>query len=685
MKAGLIPLLFLAAALLPAPGRADEGMWLFSEFPKDRVRQKYNFEVNDAFLDRLRLSSVKMGASASFVSPRGLILTNHHVGLSCVQKVSSPDHNYVADGFLARSEAGELRCPGTEITVLEKIEDVTEQVAGAAKAPPASAEANRQRKAAMSRIEQACAGGDRRCDVVTLFAGARYHLYRYKRYTDVRLVFTPEFRAGFFGGDPDNFTYPRYCLDINFFRAYEDGHPAQTPEYLRWSRDGAREGELVFVSGHPAGSSRLATLAELEFRRDVFIPAQLARLKSRIAALREYGAKDPEAERVARSTMFSAENSQKRLVGFLAGLRGPRIMRIKEDQETKLRAAVAADAKVRRDSGKVWDEAAHALRRYTAIHSRYGILETGAATGSELFLIARHLVRLAEENPKPNDLRLREYADSARPTLERRLYSQAPVTASFEIAVLSEYLDALSATLGENDAAVKTVLGGKTAHDAARAYVSTSRLANVEERKRLAAGGKTLAASEDGMILLARRLDPAARRVRKQFEDEVEAALDGAKSKIAQARFTLYGAAEYPDATATLRLSYGVVKGYRDIAGRDVPWSTNFAGAFSRATGQDPFRLPPSWLDARSRLALQMPFNFVATTDTHGGNSGSPTINTRGELVGILFDSNLEKLPNEFVYTEDGARSVHVAGQGILESLRSIYRAEELVGELLGR
>jgi hypothetical protein len=502
----------VACLALGLPALADEGMWLFNQFPKERVKEKYGFEVTDRMLDHLRLASVKMGASGSFVSPNGLVFTNHHVGLGCVQRVSTPENNYVADGFLAAAESQELRCPGTEITVLQRIEDVTDKVKNAVKAPPASAEANRQRKAATTAIEEACTSSTgMRCEVVTLYSGARYHLYHLKRYDDVRLVFAPEFNVGFFGGDPDNFTYPRYCLDIAFFRAYENGKPAQTPNYLKWSPEGARDGELIFVSGHPAGSSRLATVAELEFRRDHLYPEMLARLKSRIGAIHAYGAQSPENERVGRAVVFSAENLQKRYTGFLDGLRDPAVMSAKAAGERKVREAVRRNAELRRQYGKAWDDAAAAAKRYIALHKPYAILETGAATGSDLFFIARTLVRLAEEKPKPNEQRLREYTDAGMPTLERRLYSQAAITDSFEAAVLAEYFRYLERTLGAGDATVKAVLAGRTAEDAARQYVAGSRLKDIAERRRLSGDTAAVAESKDTMIALARMLDAPAR------------------------------------------------------------------------------------------------------------------------------------------------------------------------------
>lgn len=677
-----VPLL-AAPLLLTGATWADEGIWLPNRFPKEKVRHSYGVEVTDAFLDQLRLASVRIGASGSFVSARGLILTNHHVASECIQQLSTKDHDYMANGFYAATESEERRCPDLEAEVLLRIEDVTAQVNEGIPPQTPAAEANRRRRASMARLEKEC--GERsglRCEVVTLYSGEWYHLYQYKRYDDIRLVFAPEVDIAFFGGDPDNFTYPRYCLDVAFLRAYEKGVPAETPNFLRWSRDGVREGELTFVSGHPASTGRLATYAQLEFFRDISYPLVHRRLESLIRALEAYSAQSPENRRVARDNLFSQQNSYKAYTGFLRGLRDRKLMELKRRQEEALRAAVDKDPALRAEFGKVWDEVAAAHQAFRDDFKAYWLLETGASRGSDLFRIARHVLRLAEERTKPDAERLREYRDAALPALEASLYAKIPITPSMEIAVLTDYFEFLRSELGTQDPTVRAVLEGKTPHEAAAHYVSTSRLESVDERKRLAASLEAVRTSEDGMIRLARLVDPRARELRRRYEDQVEAVLTTSAAKIARLRFRLYGASDYPDATSSLRISYGPVKGYRNDAGRRLPYATTFEGLYRKATGKEPYRLPQRWLDARSRLNLKTPFNFVTTADTHGGNSGSPTVNVRGEVVGILFDGNLESLPDRFVYTDTQARSIHVASQAVVEALRKVYRAESLLREL---
>jgi hypothetical protein len=676
----------LALVLLgPAAFRADDGVWLFNQFPRDAVRQKYSFEVTDNFLDQMRLGSVRFFgiASGSFVSPKGLLFTNHHVASECIQQLSSREHDYMNNGFYAATEAEEKKCPDLEADVLLSMQDVTARVSQGVQAGSPSAEASRTRRANTARIEKDCASstGDR-CEVVTLYSGGQYHLYQYKKYTDIRLVLAPEVGIAQFGGDPDNFTYPRYCLDFTFFRAYESGRPAETPNYLRWSKEGVKDGELVFVPGSPAATGRLNTVAQLEFFRDESYPLVQSRLDSMIKALLAYSAKSPENKRVAADNLFSQQNSYKAYTGFLAGLRDPKLLELKRKEEQELRAAVAAEPKLRETYGAAWDALAAAYDEYRDFYRPYWLLETSATRGSDLFRIARDVVRLAEERPKPNEQRLREYRDSALPSLEDSLYATLPITDSMEIAVISNYLDFLRRTLGADDPTVKAVLNGQSPEQAASQYVSTSRLKDVAERKRLVGSLAAVKASEDGMVRLALIMDGRARELRKRYEDRLEAVINDSGAKVAQARFAVKGTSAYPDATFTPRVSYGPVKGYRNSAGKNIPYATTFDGLYRRATGKEPFQLPVRWVKAKGKLKLNTPFDFVTTADTHGGNSGSPTLNTKGEVVGILFDGNLEGLPNRFLYTEEQARSIHVAVQSIAEAIRKVYNADRVLGEL---
>jgi len=676
---------FVCVFVLAAIVWADEGLWLFNQAPKARIEKKFGFELTDPFLDRLRLASIRMnnGGSGSFVSPHGLIFTNHHVAMDCIQKVSSAEHDYMNQGFRAPRSADEKACPDLEVNILIEITDVTARVKQDIASELSLAAANEKRKAAMTGIEKEC--GDRtgdRCDVVTLYSGGLYHLYRYKKYTDIRLVFAPEIAIAAFGGDPDNFTYPRYCLDFTFLRAYENGKPAATPNYLVWSKTGARDGELTFVSGHPGTTGRLATMSELEFSRDLSYPLTLRYLQSIIDTLLAYSKESAENKRIGQENLGSQQNSFKAYTGFYSGLKDPELIARKRDEEKNLLAALAGKAEARTQLESTWKEVDAAYAGLRPFYVRYYLLERLPARGSDLFTLARHIYRYGQEKQKPNGKRLREYVDPALPSLEQSMYSTAPVYGSMEIAAVGNYLAFLEKEIGSSDPLVRKLLSGKSPGEAAANYVNTSKLKDVAQRKLLANDPQAAASSEDGMIRLVRAIDDEARSLRQRYQDNVEAVITASAAKIANARFAVYGTDDYPDATFTLRFSYGPVRGYVNEKGEKIPWATNFAGLYRRATGVEPFALPPTWIRNKGRLKASTAFNFVTTNDTHGGNSGSPTVDTKGEVVGILFDGNNEGLPNRFVFRDTRERSVHVASQGIIEALRAIYGAKEVLAEL---
>lgn len=668
------------ALLLASHASADEGMWLFNNFPRQAVQKKYGFAVTDAFLSHLQLSAVRFnsGGTGSFVSPNGLLFTNHHVGADCIQKISTSQNDYIKNGFYAKTEADEQRCPDLEVNVLLKIENVTPKVtAGVSPQTPAAA-ANQMKKAAMSQIEKECnAATGNRCDVVTLYSGGQYDLYQYRKYTDLRLVMAPEFGIAFFGGDPENFTYPRFNLDVTFFRAYENGKPVHVDNYFKWAKLGVKEGDLTFVPGNPGSTGRLMTVTELEFARDAAYPLIVRRINSLIATLQKYTAQGAEQKRQAGENLFGNQNSLKATSGFLRGLRDKALMDQKRADEKRLKAAIAKDPAQAEKFGKFWDELATTHQNYRALYPELAIFERLATRGSDLFEIAREVVRYAEETRKPNAGRLREYAETALPAREQAMYSTAPIHPALEIAVLTDYFNFAGRELGFSNPVVAAMLDGKRPDEAAKAYVESSKLIDVAERKRLAASPAAVQASRDGMIRLALILDKPAREYRKRYEDQIESVVTRAASQIAQARFAVFGGDEYPDATFTMRLAYGDVRGYNSF-----PYATEFAGLYLKAKDVEPYIIPEKWLNAKSALDLKTHFNFVTTADTHGGNSGSATLNTKGEIVGILFDGNLESLPNRFVYTDKVSRSVHVNSESVIEALKKVYGADRLLKEL---
>jgi len=682
----------LAAALLvfvSSLGRADEGFWPFNALPKDAIKRAYGFEPTDAFVERLQRAAVRFaGASGSFVSANGLILTNHHVGLRTIQRLSTPEHDYVRDGFYAKTPAEELKAPELELMVLQSIEDVTARVDAAVAPGMSPAEAFAARRAAIAEIEKASQDATGlRSEVVTLYQGALYHLYRYKVYDDVRLVFAPEFDVAFYGGDPDNFTYPRYCLDICFFRAYEGGVPARVSHYLPWSPNGAADGEPVFAAGHPGATQRLNTVAHLEYLRDHGIPWTLTLLERRHAALSQYSARGPEQARQAKDELFAIENSLKSYRGQLAGLRDAALMAKKQDAERRLRAAVDADPEKQRRFGSAWNQVADARRAFTRYYKAHSLVEGGAGFNSRYFAMARTIVRLVAERAKPDRDRLPEFGEARLPALERQLYATAPVFPALEEVKLADSLALLAGELGATHPVVVAALQGKPPAVRAAELVNGTKLGDVEFRKALVAGGAAaIADATDPMVVLARAVDAEARALRKRYEDEVASVEREAYARIAQAVFAVHGTAAYPDATSTLRLAYGAVKGYRED-GRSVPPFTDFAGLYARAAAHQnapPYRIVERWQAKKSALALSTPFNFVSTLDIVGGNSGSPVVNRRGELVGVIFDGNIQSLPGYFIYDAAVNRAVAVDSRGILEALRVVYEADRIVSELSG-
>lgn len=663
---------------------ADDGIWLLNEFPRSAVRAKYKFDVTDAFLKNLQLGSVRFnnGGSGSFVSASGLVFTNHHVGSDCIQKLSSKDHDYMKEGFIATSQAEERPCPDLELNVLLKIENVTEKVKSAIPAGATAAEAGTRRRAEMSAIEKACAERtSHRCDVVTLFSGGQYHLYEYQKYTDIRLVFAPEKDIAFFGGDPDNFTYPRWNLDVAFFRVYENGKPIRPLHYFPWSKEGVKPNELTFVSGNPGSTGRLLTFAEFELQRDVSLPLQLELHRNYIDALKRYSTQGPEQARVALEEIFGSENSFKALSGFMAGLKDPAFMARKQQEEAALKAAIAKDPERQKLYGDVWDKIASIASDARSLYRDLFLFESSPSAYGSILPIARQVYRLALEREKPNGERLREYSDAGLASLEANLFSPAPLDPGLEKVAVTEYLTLFKNKLGDKNQVVVEILNGLSPAERAAQAVDGTKLFDIAERKRLSASSAAVTESTDPLLKIIRLLEPEARRLRKAYEDRVQSRQAIETARLAQAQYAL-GGNIYPDATFTLRVSFGPVSGYKNKDGKAVPWATDFAGLYRHATGVDPLALPPRWIAARKQLKLGTPFNFVTTADTHGGNSGSPTVNKKGELIGILFDGNIEGLPNRYLYTEQSARSVHVASQGIIEALRKVYPSSGLVKEL---
>ncbi|MFO0851250.1 MAG: S46 family peptidase [Gemmataceae bacterium] len=692
----------LLALMLTPTAPADEGMWLFSAPPLQQLKDRYGFEPTPQWLDHLQKSSVRFnsGGSGSFVSADGLVMTNHHVAADDLQKLSTQEKNLLRDGFYAKARADEIKCKALELNVLQAIKDVTDEVQAAVTKDMAPADAAKARQAKIAAIEKAAADPAKgiRADVVTLYSGGRYHLYTFKKYTDIRLVFAPEKQAAFFGGDPDNFEFPRYDLDVAFFRVYENDQPVKPAHYLKWSPGGSKEGELTFVSGHPGRTNRQNTIAELEYLRDTGYPYLLQRLNRLEVLLHSWAERSSANMQKAEEELFGIQNSRKARTGGLAGLLDPKLMGRKKAEEERLKKFIADQlakpdlASAERadfESAKAaFDAIAKAEKRRGEIYKEYAALEQGGGFNSALFGIARTLVRAGDEKPKPGGERLREFADARLPSLEFGLFSDEPIYDDFETLKLADSLTFLAATFGADSDLVKAVLAGKSPRDRAFELVSGTKVKDVAVRKKLYEGGKAAVdAANDPMVELAKLIDPAARAVRKTFDNEIDEPKKQAHAALAKARFAMDGTNSYPDATFTLRLAFGPVKGYTEN-GKPVPAFTTMGGVYERSKEQGnagPFELPKRWEERKAKLDLSTPFNFVSTADIIGGNSGSPVVNKAGEVVGLIFDGNIQSLVLDFIFDQEVARAVSVDSRAIVEALRKVYDANDLADELTGK
>ncbi|HZP13185.1 MAG TPA: S46 family peptidase [Nevskiaceae bacterium] len=686
---------FLIAALIAvAPGAfAAEGMWTLDKLPSAQLQKQYGFKPDQAWVDKAMRSSVRLagGCSGSFVSKDGLVMTNHHCANECIQQISSSKKDYIADGFLAKTRADEVMCPQIEINRLEKITDVTERMNQATAGKDGKAYSDAE-KAEKSRIESECVGAEKeqtRCDVVDLYHGGAYNLYRYHRFQDVRLVFAPEKDIAFFGGDPDNFNFPRFDLDLSLMRAYENGKPAEVADFFPLNPKGAEEGEATFVTGHPGSTQRQLTVAQLERLRDVDLFKRELRLSEQRGVLERFAAEGAENARVSQEDLFGVENSFKAIYGQLIALYDPAVFNLKRKQESDLRAYAKAHKDLQAKYGNAWDEIAKAQATYRNLETRWLMLEgtRGGARGfwSDHFRIARWLVRGAAERAKPNPDRLREYTESALPSLTQDLFSPAPIYPNYEKVKLAWSLTKLREWLGADDPTVKQVLGKESPEQVASRLVDKTKLSDVATRRKLWEGGAdAIAKSDDPFIALAKALDDESRAVRKRYEEDVEAIERKNAERISRVRFAREGTSVYPDATFTLRLSYGEVKGW-DEKGQPVKPFTTFGGAFERATGAWPFALPKSWLAAQDKLDPEQRFDFVTTNDIIGGNSGSPVINRKGEAVGLVFDGNIHSLGGAFWFDERVNRTVAVHSGAILAALKNVYHADAIAEEMTAR
>jgi hypothetical protein len=688
---GVLRRVALVAVLVvcyPFAGHANEGFWPFNRIPKAAIKQALGVDLSDQWIQRVQQASVRFpSGSGSFVSPDGLVLTNHHVSLDWLHKMSTPERDLASKGFTAAGRGQEIKAADLELMTLQKIEDVTAKVNAAVKPGMSSSDSLAARRSAIAAIEndsQAQTGLE--AEVVTLYQGGQYHLYLYKKFDDVRLVFAPEFDAAFYGGDPDNFTFPRYCLDMAIWRVYENGKPLRTANFLPWSTTPLEDGDAVFTSGHPGATQRLNTAAHLEFLRDHALPLSIETFTAIRNSLDAYAKQGPEQTRQASDEFFAIENSLKSWKGQIGGLRDAATMNKKRADEQALRDRVEASPDSKARYGDAWDKVAVARAALPPYNMERVFFESGLGLYSQYFTLARTLVRWADESAKPNGQRLPEYADARKASIERQISSAAPIFPGVEQATLEASLSMMQKLVGADNTTVTQVLAGKSPRARAAELVAATKMGDVTTRKSLLAGGKAaVAASKDPFIELARLIDARARQLRTKYDNEVLAVERDAYAKIAQAVFATQGDAAYPDGTFTLRLSYGQVKGYSENGKPVIPF-TEVRGLYVRGDEHQqkpPYRIADSWMKARAAINLTTPFDFVSTNDIVGGNSGSPVINVKGELVGLIFDGNIQSLPGYFVYDAAVNRAVSVDARGILEALKVVYKANWIAEELV--
>ncbi len=675
--------LLALACVAALPTFADEGMWTFENFPAITVKQHYGADITPAWLDHVRLSTIRLtNCTASFVSPQGLMLTNHHCVESCLAELSSKDKSLVELGFAAAARSAEQRCPAQLADALVGAEDVTDTVSSAI-AGLSDTAANDARKRTLTTLEQACEqasvkakSGKLRCQVVTLYQGGQYFLYKYKRYDDVRLVFAPEADIASFGGDPDNFQFPRWSLDFSMLRAYENGKAAATPNYLPIKFDGPAAGQLVFVAGHPGSTARLQTRAQLEFNRDLPLPITLMRAAELRGRFIQFGTTNPADDRIVQAPLNSLQNAIKVRRKELDALNDGALLIGKSEAEAKLRATAHLAGT------DPWHEIESATARERALYLQYTFLENGAGFNSGLFRDARLLVRGADERTKRNIDRLREFTEASLPLIERELYARVPVYPELEVLTLSFSLERMREWLGPDHPVVRRLLSKESPEALATRLIAETKLDDADVRKRLWQGGKAAVdASLDPMIAFARAVDPDARTLRKRYEDEVEAPIASAAQRIAAARFKVYGTNVYPDATFTLRLNYGTVQGWVEN-GTPVEPFTHLGRAFERATGASPFKIPASWMKSKDRLDMATPFCISTNNDIVGGNSGSPLIDADGKIVGLMFDGNIHSIAGHYWFDAANNRAIAVHPAIIREALDKVYGAKWLLTEL---
>lgn len=673
--------MIIGMAILPISALADEGMWTYDQVPVKKIEAAYGFKADAAFLSQLQNSSIRLssGCSASFVSKSGLILTNWHCTEGCTSDLSTAENDYSKNGFLAASFKDEKKCEGTSAEVLESITDISKELIGTS--------AENRTKTIADATKRLCDASSKkyRCDLVNLYRGGQYKIYKYRIYDDVRLVFTPEYTMGFFGGDPDNFNFPRFNLDASFLRAYEDGKPVNVTHHLEWTNETPKQNDLVFVSGNPGSTQRLGTLSQLDFLRDWQLPTRQLTASELRGRLIEHMNDNDDNRRESTKTFFSLENRYKAQYGQMRALMNPDFYKIKKDEETAIRSKLNANPKLKKQIGDPWAKINTAVKAQEALFLENEFLEDRAGSGSALFIQARRIVRAANDKAKPLTQRDFGFTDANIAIAEKLIAANNPIYKNLEQIALESWLSKTREYLTTEDENVKLLLGNESPESLAKLIVENSKLYDPEFRKALYEGGNdAILKSDDPMIKLILRMNEPTKKLRKKYADNVTNPINSAAENIAKARFAIYGDEVYPDATFTLRLSYGKVDGW-EYNGKKIPYATTIGGLYGHATGKFPFEISQKWIDAKDSLNKDIVFNFVSTNDIIGGNSGSPVIDKKGRVVGAAFDGNIHSLGGNFAYDGKLNRTVVVTTSAVEEALKKVYKDERLLKELYSK
>lgn len=665
-----------ALILFAEPALAAEGFWPFSALPIEKMNAELGVVPSGALLRKVEQATLQLGrfCTASLAGPNGLLLTNYHCISSCLQDISKDKEDLVAEGFTSNGSAEERQCPGLFAERPLSDMDVTERFNSALKGLSGKDYADRLKREMSAVIAECLAGEETKtCRVVRYFNDAVFRLQSFKVYRDVRMVFAPEFQSALFGGDPDNFDFPRFGFDMALLRLYEDGLPAPAEGWLSWRNDAPRDGEALIIAGYPGFTFRHFTVSQIRSMRDGYLPWFMTNLSELRGRLIQFSDQRAGSKPLPSSLIYEVENSLKKARGQFEALADADNMAIKENNEIELRNTISVNPELSKAVGSAFEEIAAGEVVYRQIYwqesLRYDL------TPSVLWRNARELVAAIRQMAKPADQRDSYYIDENLPTIEQSLFTEIIIDAEVERLALAFGLSKLREYLGTDHSLVRNILGKESPESLARRVVNQTKLGDSNERKKIFRSGLTgLESSEDPLLRIAALVDDAYKALDKRYMDEVDAPQVLAHQRIAVARNFGSRAGQYPDADSSLRLSYGRISGWTDRDGSSVDSCTLVKDLAQRATDHPPYQLPRSWRQSMAKLDMEQPFNCATTHDMIGGNSGSPVIDGNGEIVGLVFDGNFPSLGGTYVYEANRNRAIMLSGRLIQDALRVVYR-----------